>query len=138
MSAEKRKHEAERWLSQARSDIAAAELSAAGASFEWACFQAQQAAEKALKAYWLSGGHDPWGHSLLRLVREHPEAPSSNVFDGLEEHASALDQYYIPTRYPNGLPDLTPHEVYSERQAAAAIASARRIIHRMEETLRGS
>ncbi len=22
-----------------------------------------------------------------------------------------LDQYYIPTRYPNGLPDLTPGEV---------------------------
>ena len=27
---------------------------------------------------------------------------------------SILDTYYIPTRYPNGLPDRIPAEVYTE------------------------
>jgi HEPN domain-containing protein len=72
MSLEKSKHEAERWLSQARSDLRAAENSLAGGSFDWACFQSQQAGEKALKAYWYHHGKDPWGHSLLRLVQDYP------------------------------------------------------------------
>jgi HEPN domain-containing protein len=38
----------ERWLAQARWDLKAARDSAAAGNFEWACFQAQQAAEKAL------------------------------------------------------------------------------------------
>ncbi len=38
------------WLAQARADLAAAEDSAATGHHEWACFQAQQAGEKALEA----------------------------------------------------------------------------------------
>lgn len=43
-----RRHED--WLKQADSDLCAAEDSASSNHYEWACFQAQQAAEKALKA----------------------------------------------------------------------------------------
>ena len=39
------------WFDQARADLAAAEDSAATRHHEWACFQAQQAGEKALNAY---------------------------------------------------------------------------------------
>lgn len=38
-------------LEQAEADLRAADHSMAGGSYEWACFQAQQAGEKALKAY---------------------------------------------------------------------------------------
>ncbi|MFA4957150.1 MAG: HEPN domain-containing protein [Candidatus Methanoperedens sp.] len=40
-----RRHED--WLKQADSDMCAAEDSASSNHYEWACFQAQQAAEKA-------------------------------------------------------------------------------------------
>jgi hypothetical protein len=43
MSREKNEHEARRWFRQARADLCAAERSAAAGSFEWACFQAEQA-----------------------------------------------------------------------------------------------
>ena len=129
MSGEKHRHEADRWIEQARADLRAAELSTNGKSYEWACFQAQQSAEKALKGLWYAGGHDPWGHSLLRLVREYPEsAVATTLKESLAEVASTLDQYYVPTRYPNGLPDLTPHEVYTERQAVAARKAAESVI----------
>ena len=43
--------EAERWLAQARRDLDDARYAAAGERWNLACFLAQQAAEKALKAY---------------------------------------------------------------------------------------
>src|SRR5713226_310359 len=59
------------WFEQAEADLRAAELSASGGANEWACFQAQQAGEKALKAL-LYGRGIPLilTHSLRRLVRE--------------------------------------------------------------------
>jgi HEPN domain-containing protein len=42
--------EAGRWFRQAECDLAAALVSLNGGSYEWTCFQAQQSAEKALKA----------------------------------------------------------------------------------------
>ena len=136
MSSEKRQHEASRWLAQVEADLRAAGISASGKSYEWACFQAQQAAEKALKALWLSDGHDPWGHSLLRLVREHPDSSiTADLTTTVSEEAATLDQFYIPTRYPNGLPDLTPHEVYTKTQAERASDAAGVVIERIRRLI---
>lgn len=136
MSSEKRQHECNRWLAQADADLRAAEISASGESYEWACFQAQQSAEKALKALWLADGHDPWGHSLLRLVREHPAASTKEkLTTAVSEAAATLDQFYIPTRYPNGLPDLTPHEVYTKDQAQRAREAAIAVIELVRQLL---
>ena len=33
-------------------------------------------------------------------------------------------QFYIPTRYPNGLPDLTPGQVYGAQDSVQAIEKA--------------
>ena len=40
------------------------------------------------------------------------------------EGARRLDQLYIPTRYPNGLPGGVPAEVFSREQTMEAIAQA--------------
>jgi HEPN domain-containing protein len=99
------------------------------ASHEWACFQAQQAAEKALKALWLGNGFEPWGHSVLRLIDDYPdESVRLGPLAALRSAAKALDKLYIPTRYPNGLPDLSPFEVYTDLEAHAAIAAARSVL----------
>jgi HEPN domain-containing protein len=34
-----------------------------------------------------------------------------------DNDAAALDRFYIPTRYPNGLPDLTPGKYYFQKDA---------------------
>ena len=121
MSCEKNSHEADRWLRQAFADVQAAENSLRGGSCEWACFQAQQAGEKALKAVWFASGSDPWGHSLTQLVREFPiESVRSRLMTMLEA-AKTLDKFYIPTRYPNGLPDSIPADVYTAADAKRAL-----------------
>ncbi len=81
-------------------DLDQARHSRSGGFHEWACFAAQQAAEKALKAVYQALGGDAWGHSVLGLLeglsRRTPVDPD------LWNDARDLDRYYIPARYPNG------------------------------------
>ncbi|MBI2844642.1 MAG: HEPN domain-containing protein [Armatimonadetes bacterium] len=128
MSLEKSRHEALRWLQQAKYDLKAAESSLTAGSYEWACFQSQQAGEKALKAFWYSYGKDPWGHSLVRLIQDYPDKKEKSIILSLETHAKSLDKLYVPTRYPNGLPDFTPAEVFTEKDAREAITIAREVV----------
>jgi len=55
------------WLDQAKKDLEATNSSLKSGHFEWCCFQAQQSAEKALKALLLSLNMETWGHSLIQL-----------------------------------------------------------------------
>ena len=115
--------EAERWLAQAVSDLEFARLGLREGFHAQACFQCQQAAEKALKAlHYLGGARFVHGHSLVELLDAlldaHPTLAS------LQEGARRLDQLYIPTRYPNGLPGGVPAQVFSREQTVEAIAQA--------------
>jgi HEPN domain-containing protein len=115
--------EAERWLAQAQSDLDFARVGLREGFFAQVCFQCQQAAEKALKAiHYLGGARFVPGHSLVELlgplVDRDPELAS------LRASARRLDQLYIPTRHPNGLPGGVPADVFSREQAAEAIDQA--------------
>ena len=115
--------EAQRWLDQAQADLAAARDAMKDEHFEWACFQSQQAAEKALKAYLFRRGEDELiGHSTKRLAERCVQY--EQVFAAHVEACAALDKLYVPTRYPNGLPEGSPHEFYSHRDAEQAIGQA--------------
>lgn len=112
-----------RWLEQAEEDRKGAQLLLDGHSYHLACFIAQQVAEKALKAYLYAQGEDiVIGHSVERLIRWAAEYDHS--FEVLSEIASPLDGYYIPTRYPNGLPDSIPARVYTQKSAIETISMA--------------
>jgi HEPN domain-containing protein len=131
MSAEKQDDDAMRWMRQAESDLAAAGISRDGGKYEWACFQAQQAAEKAAKALWLSLDLDPWGHSVRELLATLPKTDVRARLADLEDGAGRLDKLYIPTRYPNGLPDVAPTDSYTRSEAETAIADASAILARV-------
>jgi HEPN domain-containing protein len=78
---------------------------------------------------WLGNGFEPWGHSVLKLIDDYPdEAVRLGPLAGLRSAAKALDKLYIPTRYPNGLPDLAPYEVYTDVEAQAAIVAAQSVL----------
>lgn len=95
--------QSERWIEQKEADFDAAQDGLKLEHFEWSCFQAQQAAEKALKAFLFSQGlRAIITHSITELLLEAQKYASFDIAVG---HAKTLDSYYIPTRYPNGLPD---------------------------------
>lgn len=114
------------WLRQATRDLEQAEDSRKAGRHEWACFAAQQAAEKAVKALHLHMGQEAWGHVIARLLRELPSAVSCP--EDLIEKARVLDNFYIPARYPNSHPEGAPFEHYGPLQSGEAIRYAREII----------
>jgi HEPN domain-containing protein len=58
-------------------------------------------------------------------------------FAALEMDGALLDQFYIPTRYPNGLPfPAVPSESYTEDQARSAERAARCVIEAVESYLK--
>lgn len=93
----------------------------------------QQAGEKALKAVWHLLDFDPWGHSVMTLLTDFPRRSELGDADALTEVAALLDKFYIPTRYPNGLPYLTPGVVYWKRDADSALEAAWQIIQACEQ-----
>jgi len=114
------------WLTQARRDLAQAEDSRRAERHEWACFAAQQAAEKAVKALHLACGQEAWGHVIAKLLRELPDTIS--VPPVLVEKGRVLDNFYIPSRYPNSHPEGAPGEHYGPLQSEQAVQYAGEII----------
>lgn len=110
------------WLAQARRDLEKAGLDLRHGYFEWACFTAHQAAEKALKAVFQARGVSVRGHSLLRLLQE------LQADETLLHSARVLDRYYIDARYPNGFPSGSPMEYFDETLAKEAINAADAIV----------
>lgn len=120
------------WFEQAEADLRAADLSASGGAHEWACFQAQQAGEKALKALLYGRGFPSIiTHSLRRLVRECETF--DEMFRALGEAARLLDQHYIATRFPTDLDkELPPTRYYEKGDADMCLQSARSILERVK------
>lgn len=112
------------WLRQAERDLAQASASREQQRHEWACFAAQQGAEKAVKALHLHLGQEAWGHVVARLLIELPV----EVDQALVEKAKVLDNFYVGTRYPDGHPEGPPFEHYGEIQSGDAIRYASEIL----------
>lgn len=112
----------EDWLREAEMDLKSAGILLGGGQYHHACFHAQQAAEKALKALLRSLHKARTGHSVLDLLRVASRELS--IPDGLWDYARILDQYYIPPRYPNAFSEGPPSEYYTRGQAEEALRYA--------------
>jgi HEPN domain-containing protein len=107
------------WLNRARSNLARARegLHIAGVYFEDLCFDAQQAAEKALKALLIHRGVQfPYVHDLAELLGLVEQA-GQEVPDEVRQVAR-LTRYAVLTRYP-GLVEPVTVEEYEEAVAVA-------------------
>jgi HEPN domain-containing protein len=112
-------YEAENDLKHARNDLRCS-------FYSWACFSAQQGAEKALKAVFQKMGAEAWGHSVTWLLEEL--SIRVKVEEELREMCQELDKAYIPTRYPDALPSGSPSRLYNQNEATRLIGYAQRII----------
>ena len=110
------------WFNQALRDLEQALDSQRAERHEWACFAAQQAAEKAVKGLHLHHGQEV----IARLLQQLPATVTLPA--DLIEKARVLDNFYIPARYPNSHPQGAPFEHYGPLQSEAAVNYAREII----------
>ena len=89
------------WLNRARSNLAQAKACIPDVCFEDRCLNAQQAAEKAVKALLLRHGVDfPYIHNLAKLLRLLEEAGEHIPPD--VRQARELTYYAVEARYPGG------------------------------------
>lgn len=124
------------WMNQALRDLEQAEESRESGRHEWACFAAEQAAEKAVKALHLHLGQEALGHVIARLLTELPASVS--IAGDLVEKGRVLDTFYIPPRYPNSYPEGAPFEHYGPLQSEEAVRYAREIIDFIRAQMAGS
>ena len=117
---------AEPWLVRAEDDLRFAKLGLDHEYYSQVCFLAQQAAEKSLKALLIARkGAYPRLHNLVGLIGQClSSVPEISKF---EPDARILDQYYIPSRYPDGVPGMLPDRLPSEKHAQEALDIARSI-----------
>ena len=126
------------WLHQAQADLAQAQLSADAGHHEWACFACHQAVEKALKALHLHHGQQSWGHGLGRSFLDLPvgvaDSLAAEVAD-LQDRLRVLDALYIPTRYPDSLPEGAPTDHFGRLQSQDALIHARALVDAIRAAL---
>jgi HEPN domain-containing protein len=123
------KDESIRWLTQAEDEFEDADELRKRGRFYLALFHFQQAAEKAVKAYLYLKTKSIevfYTHSLDELLKMAVE--SDKVFTEIAQ-AKKLDRYYIPTRYPNGLPGGVPSRYFDDpKEAEEAMLLTKEVI----------
>ncbi len=114
------------WIEDAAGDLDAARLLLGNGMFAPACFNAQQAAEKALKGLaYHRGDRRVREHSLEvlfeMLVHDYPQiGPSRGDME-------RMDPYYTNTRYPNA-PSPRSRSSFTEEEGRAAVAGAETLL----------
>ena len=116
------------WINRARSDLIQATHEVPGVYIENLCFNAQQAAEKAVKAVLISRSIEfPYVHDLdylLSLLEDKGEVIPAPI-----QQANKLTKYAAITRYPGDIDPVTSQE-YTE-----AISIAEAVLHWAEERI---
>jgi HEPN domain-containing protein len=108
------------WLNRARSNMALAGSVMPGVDFEELCFDAQQCAEKSIKAVFIRRGESfPFIHDLEELLRRLQG-------NGLKIpkyiwQAEELSEYAFKTRYPAHGDPVTQREYKRAMRIAAAV-----------------
>ncbi|MGC8778486.1 MAG: HEPN domain-containing protein [Candidatus Caldatribacteriaceae bacterium] len=122
------------WFRQAKRDYEKAVLDFEHGFYEWCCFTAQQAGEKALKAIYYRLNQSVRGHSLVRMLEGL--ALQMTIPEELHHSARVLDRYYREARYPNGFPEGSPFEFFDQQIAQEALDASRTILEFCEGYLR--
>ena len=108
------------WLNRARSNLALARNRAPDVYLEDLCFEAQQAAEKALKAVLIGRGVDfPYVHDLARLLSLLEE--EGETIPATVRKAGMLTPYALITRYPGIVRPVTDREHEEAVEIAEAV-----------------
>jgi len=125
--------EFDRWMKSALKTLESAKKDLEFEYYNWACFKAHQAVEKALKAVLIGVGRPRAGRSLTYLLRYLSEVVGEKPPEEITYACSVLDKFYIPTRYPNAWAEGIPEDYYSRREAEEAIRLATRVIEWVSE-----
>lgn len=121
------------WLKQAEADLRAARDSATAGHHEWAAFQAQQSANKAVKA-WAQALHElSHGHAILDLKLAtdvlNGLTATASVPEALLDAARELDKVYMTARYPSAFASGSPSDYFTAASSRSLVQHAEDIVN---------
>lgn len=117
----------EQWLDFAAEDLAVARLVFAEEHLAHSCFLSQQCVEKAFKAYLIAKTRNyPRIHNLVDLLDLCEKV--DETFSQFRPDCEVIDQYYIPTRYPAGIPGAKPSSMPNAEDVQEAMTAAEKIL----------
>jgi HEPN domain-containing protein len=121
------------WIKKGDSDLANVRMCLGGHDcLDTACFHAQQAAEKYIKAYLTAYEMDfPFIHNLEKLIEL--SATNDETFLGIKQMGESLTPYAVSLRYDQ---DFWPEEPTVEEALAAAERIRDFVIERLPEDMR--
>lgn len=126
---------AKEWFRFAQDDLRSAEVLFKEEIFNEVCFHAQQCAEKGIKAFLIM--HDQIVPKTHRLVDLFEEAIKHDPrLEPIRKGCIILDQYYIPTRYPDAVIGSRPSGLPSRQDAEESLHIAESIFQRIQSDLK--
>lgn len=114
------------WWDQARADIQTAEINLKEDRYYASVFFAQQAVEKALKAFVLKKKRNPqapemFSHSLIYLAK------ACRLPNKFHSFLRDLTSEYVNTRYPSATNE-PPEALYDQKIASRTLSSAKEVL----------
>jgi len=88
---------------------------------------------ESIKGAYQKIGGEAFGHSVSGLLSSTPA--DHRAAEELKSRAMELDKAYIPTRYPNAIPEGAPFEVYTREEARRLISYAEEIVRFCKDIL---
>jgi HEPN domain-containing protein len=124
---------AEKWLKIAESDLDTADFCFGGKRYLWTLFMCQQAIEKVLKSLYIGIYEEipPKKHDLIEL------AEMVNILQECPEDTKdlfrRLTRYYIKTRYPDHIDDLSKNT--DKHTTEALLSRTKKVFEWIKEKL---
>lgn len=124
----------EQWLARAEEDFSFDQLGFREKYFSQACFLSQQVVEKSLKGFLLAKGRTyPRQHKVIELAKLCTEIGGD--LEPLKDDLKLIDEFYIPTRYPDAVPGGLAEGLPGPGEAKSALETAATILQLIRSRL---
>ncbi len=115
----------EDWFEYAEDDLKFAKVGLREGFYSQVCFLSQQVIEKTLKGLLVAKGKTyPKTHKLIDLYR----LCGVNWLEPFKNKIKLIDEFYIPMRYPGGIPGGPATRPSNETDAKEALSAAEEIL----------
>lgn len=127
------------WLTQAKHDLKAANDSQQDNNHEWACYQANQSVEKAIKAVIVHAGVRPPRVHKLGVLMGIANRANQHFFDIRFDYRK-IESYTFVSRYPFLMPgqNRAPHDFITRSDSDTCVRIASEILAKIDDFLHKS
>ena len=117
-----------KWIYFAEQDLNFAKSGLKDKFYSHVCFLSQQAVEKTCKAFLIYNNLNyPKTHKIVEIINSNKKL--LNMLKKYIDEIKLLDAFYIPTRYPDGIPGSLSEGLPDKKDAESSLSIAEKIFN---------